>query len=45
MKMSLLVDHEKAPNKICFVQIGQVVPELCANNFTYVNLQWLTNAE
>ena len=32
-------------NKICFVQIGQVVPELCVNNFTYVNLQWLTNAE
>ena len=50
MKMSLLVDHKKAQsidlsNKICFVQIGQVVPELCVNNFTYINLQWLTNAE
>ena len=32
-------------NKICFMQIGQVVPELCVNNFSYVNLQWLTNAE
>ena len=30
---------------ICFVQIGQVVPQLCINNFTYVNLQWLTNVE
>jgi len=40
MKMSLLVDHKKAQsidlsNKICFVQIGQVVPELSVINFTY----------
>jgi len=49
MKMSLLVDHKKAqslPFQTKFgVRIGQVVPELCINNFFYVNLQWSTNAE
>ena len=51
LKMSSLVDHEKAqsvtalPNKICFAQIRQVLSELHANNFSDVNLQWLTNTE
>ena len=29
-------------NKTCFGQIRCVCPELCINNFSYVNLQWLT---
>ena len=33
------------PYKICFGQIGRVFPELRFNDFSYVNLQWLTNAE
>ena len=48
--MSSLVDYKESPvialpNKIYFAQIGQVVPELRSNNFSCVNLQWLTNAE